>query len=104
MDLKQVWQSVEKKNIEWKKHALARMIERGITRIEVKRIIKTGIIIENYSHDQPYPSALLLGNVGDRALHAVISYNEKTEKVFVITVYEPDPDIFCDDFKTRRDD
>jgi len=42
--------------------------------------------------------------MGDRALHAVISYDEKQEKVFVIMVYEPDPDIFCDDFKTRRDD
>ena len=40
----------------WQKHALQRMMERDIARDEVKQAILTGVVIENYSNDMPFPS------------------------------------------------
>ncbi len=104
MNLKKVRDSLENGIIEWKKHALGRMLERGISRAEVREVLKSGEIIEDYPDDQPYPSSLILGKAADRPLHVVIAFREEYQKVFVITVYEPDPQIFADNFKTRRDE
>lgn len=50
----------------------------------------------------PYPSALLLGHAGTKAVHVVYA-DDVTEGVrIIITVYEPDTAIWCDDLKTRR--
>jgi len=35
-------------NIEWHRHALERMMERGISRREVKDVLLTGEVIEEY--------------------------------------------------------
>jgi len=37
------------------------MMERGISRKIVKKILLSGEIVENYPDDKPYPSALFLG-------------------------------------------
>ena len=43
----------------WKKHALERMMERRISRTQVKQAILQGSIIEYYPDDYPIPSVLL---------------------------------------------
>ena len=40
--------------IEWRKHALERMLQRGISRNEVKETLMFGEIIENYETDVPF--------------------------------------------------
>ncbi len=87
-------------NILWQKHALQRMMEREITRDDVKKILLKGAIIEQYPDDKPVPSVLILGWIKDRPLHAVVAFDNK--RIFVITVYEPDQNYFQSDFKTRK--
>ena len=41
-------------NIEWQKHVLERMLERGIKRNSVKKVLFAGDIIETYPTDKPY--------------------------------------------------
>lgn len=53
--------AVEEGSIEWNRHALERMMERGIARGRVKSVLMTGEVVEDYPNDQPYPSALFLG-------------------------------------------
>ena len=69
---------------------------------EVYEIIRTGEVIKKYLTDKPYPSFLIFGktNAG-RPLHTVCSYNENEEAAIVITVYEPNPDLWID-YKRRR--
>jgi len=63
--------AVNSRHILWKKHALERMMERGISRTQVKLAILQGIIIEYYSDDYPIPS-VLLATPEPEPLHAVV--------------------------------
>lgn len=72
-------------------HAIQRMVERNVSTEELRKIIKTGKVLERYKNDSPYPSRLILGRVNNRPLHVVITENETENKIIVITVYEPDP-------------
>ncbi len=40
-------------------HAIQRMAQRGIRVEDVRRILETGQVIEDYPNDFPYPSALV---------------------------------------------
>ena len=93
--------AVESKKIQWQLHALERMMERGIFRKEVIETLSSGIVIEEYSDDKPFPSALFL-HVTRRALHVVAALNEDMGICHVITAYEPDMEVFGQDYKTRR--
>ncbi|MFN0175031.1 MAG: DUF4258 domain-containing protein [Saprospiraceae bacterium] len=89
-------------NILWRKHALEKMITRGISRDEVINVMENGEVIRQYFEDRPFPSALVLGFPENRAIHVVVSFDETAEQIFVITAYEPDLTIFEPDFKTKK--
>ena len=81
-------------------HAIQRMAERGITVENVRRILETGEVIEDYPNDFPYPSSLVLGWISGRAMH-VVAATTPDEKI-VITVYQPDPVRWEPDLKRRK--
>jgi len=83
-------------------HAVRRMFERGIAEAAVKRVLSEGEEIAAYPDDVPYPSRLLLGWQGERPLHVAAAYNAKDDEQIVITVYEPDPELWSDGFRRRR--
>ena len=89
-------------NIEWHRHGLERMLQRGISRKTVKEVLLTGEIIEDYSDDKPFPSALFLGWIEEEPFHVVAAFNHARNYCFVITVYKPDLEHFESDYKTRR--
>ena len=103
MDKGLIEAAIENNNIEWQLHALERMMERGILRSNVKDVLLSGKIIEEYPDDKPLPSALLLGSVNEQPLHVVTAYDAKSECCFIITAYKPDLEHFESDFKTRRE-
>jgi hypothetical protein len=82
-------------------HALRQMFNRRINDSDVSEILRNGKIIEEYPDDTPYPSYLLSGKIEGRSLHVVIAHNKKESMVIVITAYEPDPNLWEDDY-TRR--
>ncbi|MBZ5543138.1 MAG: DUF4258 domain-containing protein [Acidobacteriia bacterium] len=83
-------------------HALRRMFRRGIGLDEVHQALSTGETIESYPQDIPYPSRLVLGWSGNRALHIVTADNTEDRETIVITVYEPDPALWNTDFRRRK--
>lgn len=94
---------IKKGAIEWQKHSLQRMIERGISRIEVIDALLKGKRIEDYLSDQPFPSSLFLYLRQDKSpIHVVAAYDFINRNIFIITVYVPDLDHFESDFFTRR--
>ena len=93
--------AVREGQVVWQKHALQRMMERGISRQEVKRSVLEGDMIEEYPDDKPFPS-LLVAYVKEVPLHVVMSYDQTLSQVYVITVYRPDLRNFENDLKTRR--
>ena len=81
-------------------HAVQRMAERGIREEDVARVISEGKEIESYPDDKPYPSRLLLGWIERRPIHVVTAAAE--HEIIVITVYEPDPDLWESSFERRK--
>ncbi len=81
-------------------HAVQRMAERGIRERDVAQVIAAGKEIESYPDDKPYPSRLVLGWVNERPLHVVTAVAEN--ETIVITVYEPDPELWDAGFESRR--
>jgi hypothetical protein len=87
--------------IVWQKHALRRMLERGISRKEVKNTLENGEVVEEYPDDTPFASMLLMGKES-LPIHVVAAYDEMEKMVYVITAYRPDSRYFEEDMKTRR--
>ncbi|MBN1927813.1 MAG: DUF4258 domain-containing protein [Prolixibacteraceae bacterium] len=77
------------------------MFKRKIAEQDVINIIKNGEIIKSYPDDKPYPSELILGYVGSRPLHVVVSINIEG-CCFVITTYEPDVSIWNEKFSAKK--
>ena len=53
--------AIKKGYIEWQRHALERMMERGISKETVIETLLNGEVIEDYPDEMPYPSAFYGG-------------------------------------------
>ena len=83
------------------KHARERLAEREITIDDIVNGINTGEVIKQYEDDRPLPSCLVLGlSVNNKYIHIVVSNDE--EYIYIITAYYPDPQLWSEDFKTRK--
>ena len=86
---------------EFSKHAVDQSILRGISVQELRDAVKTGEILEDYPDDKYGPSCLIFGMTADnRPLHIQCSYPSRP-LVKIVTLYEPDEDLWID-FRTRR--
>ncbi len=71
-------------------HAMQKMLERKISRLELSEVINNGVIIEEYPNDKYGPTCLIFGiTKGERPLHVMVSYSNP---VWVVTTYEPSED------------
>jgi hypothetical protein len=89
-------------SITYSGHAVRRMFQRSLTAGEIESVLKTGIAIEDYPNDFPYPSCLLLATIRLMPVHVVAARDPATRDCIVVTVYVPDPARWSADFKTRR--
>ena len=78
------------------------MVQRGISDDDVRQVLAAGKEIESYPTDYPYPSRLMLGWSGSRAIHVVAADNTADNETIVVTVYEPDPDRWQPGFERRK--
>ena len=83
-------------------HATRRMMERRVRVADIRSIIEDGEIVEDYPNDFPHHSRLLLGWIKGRPLHVVVADHPSLLESSIITVYEPDPQLWEPDCKTRR--
>jgi len=88
--------------IEWRKHVLQKLAERGIAQQGVREVLLQGERIREYADDKPFPSALFLGYVAGKPLHVVAACDETNRQAFVITAYAPSREIFEADYRTKR--
>ena len=101
MNKELVNKAITSNNIEWRKHSLERMLQRGISCQNVKDVLLKGEIIEHYKNDKPFESALFYKKI-DKPLHVVASLDKNEIKIYVITAYIPDNSHFLEDLKTRK--
>ena len=91
----------KQEKFEFSKHAVDQTILREITVREIREVIDTGEVIEDYPDDKYGPSCLVFGlTEQNRPIHIQCSYSSKSI-VKIITVYEPDPEQWIE-FRQRR--
>lgn len=83
-------------------HAIKRMFSRGISADDVYHVLMRGEVIETYPDDTPHPSRLILGWRNKRPIHIVVADNTVDKEIIVITVYEPDPQQWEQNFRSRK--
>ena len=81
-------------------HARVRMFQRNVSTEDIGQVILYGEMIEEYTDDEPCPSALFLGYVGGTPYHAVLA--QCKDHVRVVTVYLPEKDKWID-YRVRSD-
>jgi len=93
---------ISQRDYEFSKHAVDQTIVRAISVAEIEEAISgQSEIIEDYPEDKYGPSCLILGfTKTGRPLHIQCSYPNRT-LVKVITLYEPDAELWID-CRTRR--
>ncbi len=78
------------------------MFRRKVGAHDIRHVLETGAVIERYPDDAPYPSRLVLGWLGARPIHVVAADIPAANETIVISVYEPDPDLWDAGFTTRK--
>lgn len=81
-------------------HARVRMFQRNVSTEDIGQVILYGEMIEEYTDDEPCPSALFLGCVGGTPYHVVLA--QCKDHVRVVTVYRPEKDKWID-YRIRSD-
>ncbi len=102
LDLATLREAVAGGRIQWRRHVLEKLAERGIQRQAVREVLPSGERIRDYAQDRPFPSALFMGYISGKPLHVVTSCDEINRQAFVITAYEPSLDVFEPDYRTRK--
>ena len=99
MDIALIRNKVREEDYHWRQHAIERSIERDIAEADVAEVILSGSIIEEYPGDKYGPSCLIYGRTKrSRPIHVQCSL---PPEVWIITVYEPDPNQWVD-FSKRK--
>ncbi len=95
--LDEIRAKILRRQYEFSKHAVDQSIIRDISVSEVEEaIIGSAEVIEDYPEDKYGPSCLILGfTKTGRPLHVQCSYPSRS-LIKIITVYEPDPDLWVD--------
>ncbi len=84
-------------------HAVQRMFERKISVENVRQVLQSGEMIEDYSDEMPAPGGLISAKRGQRPIHVVLAENTEADELVVITVYEPDPSQWKPGFRSRKE-
>jgi len=102
--LEEIQRKILRRQYEFSKHAVDQSIVREITVLEMEEAISgRSEFLEDYPEDKYGPSCLILGfTKTGRPLHIQCSYPSRP-LIKIITLYEPDPDLWVD-FRIRKQD
>jgi hypothetical protein len=88
--------------LRYRLHARRQMAERAISPQTIEQVLTDGEVIERaHRPGRPFPIRLLLGWVEERPIHVLVA-DDPGGRHYVITVYEPTPERWSDDFRKRR--
>ncbi|MEW5928958.1 MAG: DUF4258 domain-containing protein [Gemmatimonadota bacterium] len=98
----QIRKKVALGRFELSRHAVDQAVVRMITARELLEVLGRSEVIEDYPDDKYGPSCLVFGVTdGGRPLHVQCSYPSRPV-LKIITLYEPDPELWIDHRQRRR--
>lgn len=99
-DIERIRQAFRDRTYVFSAHGSDRAAKRAIRAAEIEQAITSAEVIEDYPDDKYGPSCLMFGRTNhNRPLHIQVGYSTIIK---IITVYEPSPDEWEDDLKTRK--
>jgi len=102
LDLSKIRAAAKADRTEWRRHALLRASERGITFEQALKVILEGEIIEEYLQAKPCPACLMMAEVEQgKPLYVSVAYDQEIDLLYIITVHWLDPRKWKDPW-TRR--
>lgn len=102
MNIKRIKLLCQSDRLRWTIHIISRLIQRNISIADVKSAILHGKIIEEYPHDYPYPSCLILGiTLQNEYLHIVCGV--ANDELWLITAYRPSTTEWDSSFTHRKE-
>ncbi|MCP4666794.1 MAG: DUF4258 domain-containing protein [Deltaproteobacteria bacterium] len=97
MDIENLSVAIRNSQVRITDHADEEAFDAGLTLEQIYFSVMHGEIIEDYPHDKPYPSCLIMGmNFVGEPIHSVWAYNAENQWAVLITVYRPDPERWID--------
>jgi hypothetical protein len=94
---KRVHYSIHARN-EMKIEEFGRILEH-----EIMEMVESGMMIESYPTDKPYPSILIYGKTrNERPLHICCAHNDDDDEAVIVTAYHPDPEKWIDNIYRRK--
>ncbi len=102
VDVSKIVEKIQNRQFEFSKYAIDQSIIKEISVSEIEQVFsENALIIEDYPNDKYGPSCLILGYTKNkRPIHVQCSYSDRP-LVKLITVYQPNPDLWIDD-KLRK--
>jgi len=93
---------IRRRRIFWTYHVNMRMAERYIPRDIILALVDRYEIIETYPDDKYLSSCLVYACHEDMVSHVLFALDSESDAVRIITAYQPSPDKWEEDGKTRR--
>ena len=87
----------------WSRHAIARLALAALSRSTVEAALADCEVIEDYPEThRALPDCLVLATLEDNnPIHAVVAIDEANERIFIVTIYRPEPARWIDE-RTRK--
>jgi hypothetical protein len=82
-------------------HAQGRMGLRKITHADLKYVVTTGDVVEQYPENQPDPKALFMAHVQGEPLYVSCAFDGS--RAFIVTVHRYDPMKWVDPWTRRKE-
>lgn len=102
MNINEIIEAIHNNRLRITDHADEEALADKLSFDEIFFSVFQGEIIEDYPHDNPYPSCLIYGDTfTGKPVHSVWAYNKENQWTVLITVYQPDPNRWID-WRTRR--
>jgi hypothetical protein len=102
-----------KRHLRLRGHAIERSFEREIPRADIRHVLESGEVFDREPGAKPFPKYYVLGWVDSparqgsydrgRPIHVVAADDDEADITYVLTVYEPHPDLWTDDFREKQD-
>lgn len=103
MDISNIIEAILSNRIRISDHGIEEAEADQLTFDEIYYAVVHGEIIEEYLGDTPYPSCLIFGETfKGMPVHSVWAYNKHNKWAVLITVYRPDPGMWINGKKRRK--
>ncbi len=87
----------------WSLHAVRKLRTENLRKSAVEKSLRNAVLVEDYQPcGRPLPDCLVLGFTDRDPLHVVAAIDKDFDRIFIVTVYRPDPKRWENDWKKRK--